>query len=136
MIVICLLFVVYFLKPFLFPCEVSHPAIFSHTLVSIACLQIWSTSVLLTSPHCLGSCLNLTTHFVPQWENLEPGGNGLFPKVRTGTTGINMRTASIKKTEKRKKETGEYERGKRRNAFLKCVTAKKLLKCIGCFFYC
>lgn len=83
MTVICLPCVVYFLKPFLFPCKVSNPAIFSHTLESIPWLQHWSISCSPNPLHCLGCCLNLGTRFIPQWENLEPKGNGLFPKIGT-----------------------------------------------------
>jgi len=29
--------------------------------------------------------LNLGTHYVPQWENLEPGGNWFFPRLGQAT---------------------------------------------------
>lgn len=41
MIVICLLFVVYFLKLYLFPCKVSNLSVFSHTLPQYILALTW-----------------------------------------------------------------------------------------------
>lgn len=42
--------------------------------------------------------MNLGTHFIPQWDNWQPGGNGLFPKVGTCIARKNIRTGLKEET--------------------------------------